>query len=163
MKRLFVLLGIVVLLGLIAIGIQQIEHFQKQREARDGLDASIAQLPTLAGFTTIKVVPLEFSHTAYGKTCYYARGYVIAGSSFSETEALDTYTEKIRSLGWMPEGMQAETSRVLMHAANERMEIYSGKPGVDIDGAMDYDQLRQTYRSLIFVSLDYMIPSRDEC
>lgn len=163
MKRLFIVLVIVVLVGLVAVGTQQSERFQNQREAREGLDASITQLPTLEGFTTIKVVPLEFSHTAYEKTCYYARGYVIVGSSFSETKALEIYTDAIHSLGWTSEGMQSETSKVLMHAANERMEIYSGKPGVDIEGAMNYEQIRQVHQSVIFVRLDYMVPSRSDC
>jgi len=115
--------------------------------------------------TSVKIVYQEFhsDENEDGPICYYARAFVIVGTLLPETQALDTYTEKTQSLGWTPEGRQYEISRILIRGVNDRIVIGSGEPGVDIKDALDYDKLRETYRSIIFVRLDYMLPSRDEC
>jgi hypothetical protein len=135
----------------------------QRREARAGLDAAVTQLPKPAGFDTIKVVYREFRSTEYERKCFYARAYVIVGSSFSEVEALDVYVKELQSLGWKLEGRQYDIERGMKRGVHERIVVRSGKPGVDIKDAVDYAQLRNTYPTIIFVRVDFMLPSRDEC
>ena len=135
----------------------------QRREARAGLDAAVTQLPKPAGFDTIKVVYREFRSTEYERKCFYARAYVIIGSSLPEVEALDVYVEKLEALGWVPREKQYKTTRVLRRGTHERIVIELGQPGVDIKDAVDYAQLRNTYPTIIFVRVDFMLPSRDEC
>ncbi len=135
----------------------------KLDNVRAGVEASVAQLPRLKEFDTIKVVYQNFSFSAGGLTCYYGRAYVILGSSLSEKEALDAYFEALQLSGWVPRDAQYNTSRVLTRGAYELVEIRSGPPGVDIAKAVDYAQLRSVYESIIFVRVDLMLPSREEC
>jgi hypothetical protein len=127
------------------------------------LDAAVAQLPQLAGFDTIKVVYREFRSTEYERKCFYARAYVIIGSSLPEVEALDVYAEQLQLLGWKLEGRQYNTERGMMRGLHEYIGVRSGEPDVDIKDAADYFQLRATYPSIIFVMLDFILPNRDEC
>jgi hypothetical protein len=135
----------------------------QRREARAGLDAAVAQLPEPAGFDVIKVVYREFRSTEYERKCFYATAYVIIGSSLPELEALDVYAEDLQPLGWAPRDEQYNTTRVLRRGTYERIVIELGEPGVDIRDAVDYVQLRATSPTVIFVRLDFMLPSRDEC
>ena len=162
MKRPLWVLGIPLLLLTLVTCAQQISHLLKQQEARAGLDTLITQLPELADFDAVKIVRFEFSDTAYGKTCYYARSYVILGSSLSEAEALTIYARRLQTLGWVPRDEPYDTS-VLYGGLSALAIVTSGEPGADIKDALDYNQLRRIYRSVIFVRLDYMLPSRKEC
>jgi hypothetical protein len=165
MKRWLLILVIPALLLLTVSCTQYADHLQQQSAAKAGLDKLIKNLPQFKGFEKVKTVSLEFSNIEHGKgsSCYYARGYIVVGSVLPETEALEAYTQNLRSLGWTPKGTQYKTSSVLVYEKNARVEIYSGEPGVDIQDAVDYTQLRQIYSSLIFIRLDYMLPSADEC
>ena len=165
MKHLLWLTAIAVLLCVLVLLVQQVGHLQRQREARAGLDVVIAELPKPAGFDMIKIVYQEFYDDEHGSgpVCYYARAYIITGSSMSESDALATYAQSLQLQGWALEGEQYKTERGLIRGANERVVAHSGDPGVDIEDALDYAKLKEVYRSLIFVRVDYMIPSRDQC
>jgi len=135
----------------------------KMEEARAGVEASVAQLPVLSEFDTVKVVYQTFCYSAYGLTCYYGRAYIIMGSSLPEDEALDMYAGALMLSGWMPSGIQYDTARELERGEHELVVIRSGQPSVDIAGAVDYLQLRSAYESVIFVELDFMLPNRESC
>src|SRR5574341_414748 len=108
MKRLAWFFVIPLLLFLMVACVQQINHLLKQQEARAGLEELIAELPQIDGFDTIRIVNFDSSFTAYGKTCYYAIDYLVIGSTLSEREALDVYTERLKSSGWKSEDRQYE-------------------------------------------------------
>lgn len=163
MKRLPRLFVILMLLPLVVSCAQQLSNTSKQQEARAGLDALVAQLPELENFNVTENLYFETSFTAYKKTCYYATGYVIIGSSLLEVNALDVYTEKLELLGWTPREKQHEIERVFYAEANGRVVVSSGEPDESIKHAVNYQQLKENYRSVIFVRLVYMLPSRDEC
>jgi hypothetical protein len=135
----------------------------EQRKARAGLDASVAQLPELREFDTVEVVHREFSHSGPRTTCYYARAYAIIGTSLPAEQALDVYVEELQSLGWEFDGRQYKTERGLKRGVYELVVVRSGEPGVDVKDAVDYAQLRAVYPTIIFVRLDFMLPSRDKC
>lgn len=158
MERLSGLLSIAVLLCLLVSCTAE-----EQRKARAGLDASVAQLPELGDFDTIEVIYYETSLSGPRTTCYYATAYLIIGTSLPEEKALDVYVEELKSLSWTPREKQYDTTRILMHGTYELVVIRSGEPGVDVKDAVDYAQLRAKYPTIIFVRLDFMLPSRDKC
>ena len=129
------------------------------------MDAAIAQLPTLANFTSIKVLVYESYDNEHGgeRICYYAKGYVIAGSSLPDAEALDVYAQQLQSLGWTFDKTQYTVSRLLSRGSNEDIVVYSYEPGPEIKDAVDYAQLKKVYESVIITRVDYTVPSRDGC
>lgn len=164
-NRLLWLVGLSALVCLLVSCDDPITQFLKQNEAKSGLDALLTQLPKVDNFETIKVEYFEFSDSAYGKTCYYARAYVFLGTSLPLPKALDTYEERLESLGWMLDSRpyeQYETARVLFHGDHDLLVVESGRPGSVMD-AEELAALRVRYPSVIFVSLDYMMPQRDGC
>lgn len=135
----------------------------EQRRARAGLDASVAQLPELREFDTVEVVYRESSLSGPMTTCYYATAHVIIGTSLPAEKALDVYVEELQSLGWEFDGKQYNTARALRRGVYELVVVRSGEPGIDVEDAVDYAQLRNIYPAIIFVTLDFMLPSRNKC
>ncbi len=158
----FFFVVVCLLSAIIGFGIQYANRYRRQQEVKSGLEKLIDQLPEAENFDVVNIVRQEFSSSAYGITCYYARAYVIVGTPLSEVEALDSYTEKLHLQGWLPEGKQYETAKVVHRGVHDRVVVSSVKPDL-IDNAIDYTQLKGTYRSVIFIGLDYMFPSRDAC
>jgi hypothetical protein len=99
----------------------------QRREARAGLDAAVTQLSKPAGFDTIKVVYREFRSDEYERKCFYARAYVISGSSLPEVEALDVYVEELEALGWVPREKRYNTTGVLRRGTHERVTVKAGQ------------------------------------
>ncbi len=138
---------------------------EKQLETREGLDTALAELPTLASFITIKVLVYESYDNEHSneRVCYYAKGYVVAGSSLPEADALDAYTQKVQALGWTRDMTQYGFERLLNRGANESMVIFSYEPGIEIRDAVGYTQLKKEYKSVIVIRVDYTVPARDGC
>lgn len=132
------------------------------REARTGLNSLVGQLPDLAGFETTKVEYFDLADSAHGKTCYYARAFVIIGSSLPMEDALDTYVEKIQSLGWAFDGRQYTTARTLVRGKHDLLVVESGKVG-SVLNAEEFTILHNRYRSIILIRLEYILPQRDGC
>lgn len=136
----------------------------KLHQASAKADATVALLPELAGFDTVKTINHSFSYGAYGGTCYYGRVYVIVGTDLPEKQALAEYVESLQSSGWSLAGQQFDTERLLIRGTNERIVLRSDdEPDVDIADALDYDLLRAEYRNLIFITLDHIVPAREGC
>jgi len=132
-------------------------------QARIGLDTALSQMPNLPEFVTVDTIAFQFSRTEHEQTCYYARGYLVLGASLQAAQALDLYVESLRLSGWDLDTRQYETSRLLSRGNNEWMEVRFGEPGVDIEAQIDYEQIQRTYNSVIFVRLDYVLPSVGNC
>ncbi len=165
MKHLLQVLCILLLSYLLTSCDDPITQVRQQQEAKVGLGTALAELPQSPEFATVKVVSLERVDNGanFGSTCYLERGYVILGSSLSEEETISLYFQKVQSIGWIPIGEQYPRSKTLYRKPNESMEIYVGEPGVDIEDAVNYAGLRKTYKSIAFVSVDYMVPSPGQC
>ena len=135
-----------------------------QQEARQGLDQVVANdLPSLEGFETIKVASFDLSDTVYGDTCYYARDFLILGGSLTEAEALDRYAAKLESSGWMPKGKQYPTSKGFKYGDHAITVARIGDLDPGLRDYVDYEQLRKTYPSIIFVRVEFMLPHREGC
>ncbi len=157
------LVGIIFLLCLSIFCVQQISYFKKQQEAKLGRETLVGQLPKLKNFDVIETVYQDFPDKITGRTCYYARTHLVIGTSMPESKALDAYEQNLKILNWISGGQQYETSRVLHYGDNDRVVVRSGEPGIDVKNVVDYDQLRETYQSIIFVRVDYMVPNREMC
>ncbi len=137
----------------------------KQQEARRGLDAALAQLPTLQRFTTIKILVYESYDAEHSSeyVCYYAKGYIVAGSSIPAADAVSYYAQSVQSLGWLPDSDQHTSERLLDRGMYERMVISPYEPEIEIQNAVGYTQLKETYTSVIVIRVDYTVPSRERC
>lgn len=168
MKYIFMFFGILLLLACLVSAVLWGLFTQKsksfQREARQGLDQVVAyDLPSLEGFETIKIVSLDSSNTVYGETCYYAGDFLILGGSLAEAEALDKYAAKLESAGWTLRGKQYPATRELVSGDHVLTVIRTGNIDPGLRDYVDYEQLRETYPSIIFVRIVYMLPRREGC
>jgi hypothetical protein len=157
-KNLYLFLAIPVVVCLLASCTQQ-----KLREARKGLDGSVAQLPSVSDFDVVTILSGESSITGSPKTCYYAQAYVVLGTSLSEEKALDVYVDELQSLGWTTERSDLENLRVLGRGMHEQIAVSYGGPGWTIETNEDYIRAKDIYPTIIFVTVDFMLPNRDEC
>jgi len=138
-------------------------YFQQQ-EVRRGLGASMVRLPQQSSFEVVGSLYEEFS---YGR-CYYAGVYLVIGSPLEERAALDLYVRELQSLGWVLSERLFETEEepmeeMLIYGEHERVTVDIHPPGPLLDSVVDYEQLKQTYRSILVVRVVFMVPSRDEC
>jgi hypothetical protein len=135
---------------------------QKRAEAKAGIEASVVQLPRLRDFTTVKVIYEESSLSAFGVTCYYGTAVLIVGTSLPFPESLDAYEAELLALGWKPGGHSDLNSRELLRGAHERITFQAGFPGVLVDDK-DYVYAQSIYTSVIIVTVDFMVPSNENC
>lgn len=157
---------IVTLICLLALaGCNVLNERAQQREARAGLEIIVGtMLPESDQFDLVETVSFDDSGSESGMvTCYYAVDYLIIGAPVPETEALNSYAADLHLLGWEPRSRQYPTSRVFRYGDNARAVATIGNPGASIRDAVDYAQVRTLYQSIIFVRLDFILPSREAC
>ncbi len=139
-------------------------NLERQREARSGLDTIVIQIPPIADFTTNKIVYREFYDDEHGSehVCYYARAFFVIGSSLPAENLPEIFSGRLQALGlgWK---MRDYDNTILYRGKNERAVVFSVEPDDAIKDAVDYVQLRKVYSSIIFLQLEYILPSRDEC
>jgi hypothetical protein len=137
---------------------------EKQREARSGLDTIVSQISPIADFVTNKIVYREFYDDEHGgeHVCYYAKAFFVIGSLLPAENLPEVYAERLQALGlgWK---MQDYDNTILYRGKNERAVVFSVQPDDAVKNAVDYAQLRKIYPSIIFLQLEYILPSRDEC
>ncbi len=131
-------------------------------QAKSGLDSLIAEMPSPKNFETMRVEYFQFSDSAYGKTCYYARAVLIVGSSLQLPQAIDAYTESYQSSGWLLDGTQYESARSLIRGDNASLVIESAKPGT-VMKSEEIVKLQTSFKSVIYVWIEYMVPRREGC
>ena len=147
---------------IIAIGFNAFEDY-RLNQARRGLELIEAGLPLPTDFRLIKTVPYDNSISAYGETCYYATDHLIMGASLPEMQALDTYESSLRSDGWLAGEIQYPRSRAFYLGENAVAVITTIGPGDDTRDAVDYERLREQFESVVFVRLEFQLPSTSEC
>jgi hypothetical protein len=136
---------------------------QRLQQARSGLDTAIAQLPSSAEFTVVAIIPEEFSSTDYGKTCYYAQANIAVGTALPGTDALATYVNELTLQGWVVERDNLDRSRVLVRGEHERIAVSLDGPGWIIERDEDYQHARDTFPIFLYISVTYILPSRENC
>lgn len=163
MKRLFLSLIAISILSLLLFGIHKINSQWKKSQVYSGVEELVNQLPTLETIDTLDVTYQEFSQSEYGLTCYYSRAYVTLGTQQPSSEVLEAYLEKLYVQGWHPEGNQYANTKTLIRYDNDRLVISLTKPAIVLQNQTNYAKLKQSYKAIIFIRIDYMVPSRQEC
>jgi hypothetical protein len=153
--------------GLVLVtGCNLVSARSQRNEARRSLDELVNHdLPQIEGLETIEIVSFTSSRTEHSQTCHYATDYLIIGASMPEEAALERYVAGAESMGWIEERRrQYDTTKLLIQGDHARLVVnIGGRPGADIEDAIDYEQAREVYQSLLFVSVDFMLPQRDGC
>jgi len=163
MKRLILSLIAVSLLLLLLFGVQQINSQWQKSQVHTGSEKLVNQLPTLETIDTVEVTYQEFSHSENGITCYYGRAYVILGTQQPLPDVLEAYLEELYAQDWRPEGNQYANTKTLIHYDNDRLVISLTEPEIVTQNQTNYAKLKQSYKEIIFIRIDYMVPSRQEC
>ena len=154
MKKLILIsLGI----GLVAIWLfwPNIRQFQ----ARNLLNQAVEQnLPQFNESVVVGIKPEEFG-SPVGRTCFHARDYFVFGfSSLSTEAALEEYEKQLRMLGWQKRGS------VYIHGANLKLSVSANDvPIIDINKIVDYESLRNAYKGVLTIGIDYILPDRATC
>lgn len=162
MKRPVAIVVISILVVLIGkCGIDRINSTAQQQHAKDGWYTLLGQLPSLPEFDTISVLYTESNVNYYGTQCYYASGYAILGSRLPKASALETYKKALVSSEWVVSD-KPPVGDVFHRGENGELLIESETPPI-IEGAINYQSLKSSYNSLLFVQLTYMLPHRDRC
>ncbi len=137
-----------------------------QNAARKGLDTTVSQMPELTGFHVIRVVYREFQsdESIDGMYCYYARAFFVVGSNWTADEAELKYTQQLQTLGlgWQPREFPND-GQVLYRGRNEDVVVSKNQPEVGVIEAEEYAQVQATYPGVFFITLEYILPSRDGC
>lgn len=163
MKRLILSLIAISLLSLLLLGIQKINSQWKKSQVHTGLEKLVNRLPTLETIDTVEVTYQKFSQSENGFTCYYGRAYVILGTQQPLSEVLDAYLKELYAQGWYPEGYQYANTKTLIRYDNDRLVISLTEPAIVMQNQTNYVKLKQSYKELIFIRIDYMVPSRQKC
>lgn len=133
------------------------------QEVRNGLDVTVAQLPSSSCFDIVTVLSGASSSRDYGSTCYYAQAGLAIGTSLSEEDALKTYTDELMSQGWVLKQNDLERSRVLIRGQHERITVGLGGPGWMMEADEDYQRAKQIYPAFLFVTVTFVLPGREGC
>jgi hypothetical protein len=162
MRRKIELIAIVLGVSL-AVSSSVFTNAAKQQAARSGVQTAVAQLPRPKDYQWIKEVYNDIPNPIRNGQCYYSRAYVILGTALPVTLALDTYIGYLQSFGWILSKEEYTTPKVLYHGVNELAVVDSSDPGPDVAGKIDYAQLQRQYPTVLYVRIDYALPSRNEC
>jgi hypothetical protein len=133
------------------------------QEARKGLEATLADLPQ-TGFTVISVIVFEPNGDTLSvdSMCYYDQAIVAVGSSLPEDDALASYVRELEAKGWLIQ-RSSGGYRELVRGEHESMGIHIGVPSRMLESDPDFRRRRGDFRSLVYLIIDYYLPSRAEC
>jgi hypothetical protein len=134
----------------------------EKQEVRTGLDASIEQLPESKDFDMISITRYYDSMTVYGDTCFYGTAYVLVGTSLSEVEALDAYSDELLKAEWISDGEQYAHEYTLLHGDQEMINVSDYEP-YDFSDYEGYLEAKDDYMSFLFIRLVFYVPARDGC
>ncbi|WP_420632071.1 hypothetical protein [Candidatus Leptofilum sp.] len=151
-------------LSLISIGLGLIAIWlfwpkTRQFQARSLLDQAVEQnLPKVNDSEVVGILPEEFG-SPVGRTCFYARDYFVLGfSSLSTEAAMEEYEKQLRMLEWQKRGS------VYIYGANLKLEVIAfDVPVINYHKIVDYEELRNTYKGVLTIRLDYVLPDRATC
>lgn len=132
-----------------------------QKEARDGLDTAVQQIPSILDFTVVKIVYREFydNEDPSGKVAYFARAFFVIGTSITpETLANDVYAKKIQELGlgWRAREDPPDLD-LMFRGKNEKAVVSFGSVDPIVESAVDLSQIRSKYQSVIFLELENVV------
>ena len=158
-----ILIGVVLLEGCYQTNTQEYEETLKQ--AQVGLEPAVAQVNQ---FPDLKVLAVKYYRhydwITSPPSCYYARAYLLLGTTIQSPDSVQVFAEHLQSLGWTFRDFgQYEDAKLLLRGTNEVAAVEAYGPGPELEDAADYDELRKTYSSLVFLRFDYILPDERGC
>ncbi len=163
--RRLISIGCLTIIALVAAkcSVDRITADVERRRASDGFYGLLSYLPHLPQAEIVGLLRADSDFTAYGKTCYYSDGWIVLESSSSETETIALYKSSLPPLGWNEVDKWPSGSK-FFHSDNDKLIFteYRGSPPPIIENSLDFASLKRKYKSIIFIDLVYMLPSRDE-
>ena len=133
------------------------EHITVTQE-RDKAIAEISALPEADYIQTFKS---DWSNAEEGGSCYYARGYLVFATQLSIEEVRKAYRPLLQEQGWKNED-QANMG-LFVRGEHERANIAPVAQGTSISREIGLEQLRQEYKTVFSIRIDYMLPKREQC
>jgi hypothetical protein len=132
-------------------------------EAQKGLEATLADLPQSSEFTVFSVISGEYYDELFGDSmCYWGQAIVAVGSSLPEEDALSSYVRELEARGWQAQNNLGR-SRELVRGEHESIVVRLGAPSWMLESREDFKRRRDSFRSLVNVSVNYYLPSRAAC
>mgnify|MGYP000911334825 CR=1 FL=1 len=157
MKRFLPLLTIL-WLSTILVGCAPI----RLRQAREELDAAVAQLPEPQGFEIVTVIAGEYDRTWYQQRCFYGQALIAIGTDLPSDEALEAYRQALEDQNWV---VRRETEDVisLLRGEHEKITVYRGGSAGIIASDERYKDAKDRYDTFLFLVQDYLLPDRVTC
>jgi hypothetical protein len=152
-------------------------NYPQLQDARQGVDQAVAELPHVPQVEHAKTLELQWAagyddFFAWVKEvenpCYYARVYHVFGTQLSIAEVIELYTPQLQELEWQiddqpPQERENPISRVFIRGMHERLVISAMPEGYAIVPKEEYEQIKQRHATVFSLSLDYILPARDQC
>lgn len=134
------------------------------RQAREGLDAAVAQLPEPEGYSIVTVIVEEFDRSVTQR-CYYAQALVAIGTDMPSDEARATYVRALESQGWSvnPDYAIIKGLEVLSRGDYEGIDVSTRAAGWITASDERYKREKDNYASFVYLTLTYSLPSRAVC
>lgn len=158
MKRFLVLTS----LGVVALGLIVIWLFWpsiRQFQARYSLNRVAEQhLPQVNNSEMVGILSEEFG-APVGNKCFFARDYlVLAFSALSTEVAMEEYKKQLVILGWK------KGVALYQYGDNLNLDISANDvPIISLAKTVDYEMLRNTYKGVLTIRIDYILPDRSTC
>lgn len=132
-------------------------------EARVGLEATVAGLPSLDGFSQVTLISDRAWDEVFGGECYYTQAIVVFGTSLSAQDALTAYVDALLLEGWIVEQDHNVREKVLHRGKHERAVVYIGPPGPMVELDAYYQAVKSHFPSFLVVIVDFILPTTEDC
>lgn len=133
------------------------------REARSGLEGTVAGLPKPDDFHQVALISNRAWDRVFGGECYYAQSIVVFGSSLSAQAALATYIDALLLQGWAFEQDLYEREKMLSRGTHERLVVSVGPPGALVELNAEYQGMKSAFPTFLVVTVDFVLPNNRLC
>lgn len=134
-------------------------------QAEAGLRNIVARIQVPAPFA--RIVSWSESFTGVDGKCHYAREHWLLGSDLSSTQALEDFTNALKSAGWVL-WLDPQTELTM---STERTLVWGDRAYIVVTTAISpYTkshlkgiEMDSTLTTLLYVAVTYVIPMREGC
>lgn len=135
--------------------------------AKAEVEAALAQVPPPDFVTVIRTVPEDFDDSEYtnwgDRVCAYARRWAIIVSSQPQDEVVKAYVAQLKAIGFQLKGRQYAHTATLYRGSREFADIGYFTDGAWFSSHAEYEQLHQSYATVMELELQTVVPDRKTC
>jgi hypothetical protein len=136
--------------------------YTNTRRADMGLQQTLSSLAVSDDFVVAASVGTRGHHRWGGRTCYIAQSIVAVGTNLPEEQAMTTYVELLVEDGWETSHDYDDFAE-LTRGENENMQVDTMPPSWMIQSNEDYIMAKDSYATVINVTISYYVPDRCSC